>query len=52
MCISGLVPAPCDFPIPIPGLIQCTLPNFICDGNPLCPNGEDEANCAGGEDTV
>ena len=49
MCASGLVPAPCDFPFPG---FECFSASFICDGSPLCPNGEEEANCTGGEDSV
>ena len=47
MCEPGLVPAPCF--IPFPGF-ECIAASFICDGlNSLCPDGEEEANCAGGE---
>ena len=45
MCELGLVPAPCDI---FPG-VECISASFICDGsNSLCPDGEEEANCAGG----
>ena len=51
MCEPGLVPAPCV--IPFPGFDSgCISASFICDGfNSLCPT-EEEANCAGGEDSV